>query len=308
MAITQQTESSTTASPSMHSLLSMSRLQPSVMRRAPSAPHLRLSASSSLPVLTRGQARVASHAALPRYEAPGPWALSCWPPAAYRQLPLARPLVSQPTPSMQHELAGLVFKPLPRLVATAPTPSDTARLARKAKCVPGPKVLRISGIHCDDLPDADKGMGAGTSDPYLTFLLVTDRGESSFARTRTIMNAPRDVTFPDVLELPVPMSLLKGFSKGTLIVRVWDDDSREDGEEGINADDLMGQNAYRLNCFLTRYRIEGNVDRATYAGVGSLYAFRVSFKYETFDPAVPVQPATAARDGRGARARPHTRA
>ena len=89
-----------------------------------------------------------------------------------------------------------------------------------------------------------------------------------------------DVRFPDVLEMPMPMSLLKGRCKGTLVVRVWDDDSQEDGNEGINADDLMGQNAYKLNCFLTPYQLVGHVDRATFDGIGNLYAFRVSFRYE----------------------------
>ena len=156
---------------------------------------------------------------------------------------------------------------------------------------PGPKVLRITDLCCEDLPDADKGMGGGTSDPYVTFLLVTDRGEKVCARTKTIMNAPRTVRFPDVIDLPVPMSLLKGYATGTLVVRVWDDDSVADGLEGINADDLMGQNAYKFNCRLTPYRLKGHIDRATYDGVGALYSFRVSFKYE----AVPEDdPATAA--------------
>lgn len=65
-----------------------------------------------------------------------------------------------------------------------------------------------------------------------------------------------------------------------ICTQVWDDDSVADGKEGVNSDDLMGQNAYNLNCFLCPYKLEGNVDRATFDGIGNLYAFRVSFKYE----------------------------
>jgi len=151
---------------------------------------------------------------------------------------------------------------------------------RRAKYAPGPKVLRISGITCEGLPDADKGMGAGTADPYLTFQLSTASGDRCEARTRTLQNAPRNVTFPDVLELPVPDALLRGKCNGTLVVNVWDDDSFDDGWEGVNEDDLMGYNAYPLNCRLRPYKLEGHVDRATFTGIGNLYAFRVSFRYD----------------------------
>ena len=198
----------------------------------------------------------------------------------------SRPL----TPSMQTEVSSITFNPrIPWTSSAAAVAAEAARQERRAKAAPGPKLLRITDIACEDLPDADKGMGAGGADPYLTFLLVTDRGEKEFARTKTIMNAPRNVAFPDVLEMAVPMSLLKGFAQGTLVVRVWDDDSVADGLEGVNADDLMGQNAYKLNCRLTPYRLAGHVDRATYDGVGALYAFRVSFKYEAI-PAPDPEP------------------
>ena len=158
------------------------------------------------------------------------------------------------------------------------------REIRKIKYGPGPKVLRISGIQCENLPDADKGMGGGTSDPFVVFELTTDQGDREEARTRTIMNAPRTVRFDEVLELPLPDKLMRGKCIGTLVVRVWDDDSVADGMEGVNANDLMGQNAYKLNCRLTPHKLEGHIDRATFAGMGGLYAFRVSFRYE----AIPV--------------------
>ena len=209
-----------------------------------------------------------------------------WLEHAMARAPPPRPL----TPLMQTELASIAFNPRMRFDATAArklAANEAAKLQRKAKHAPGPKMLRISGIACEDLPDSDKGMGGGTSDPYLTFYLVTDRGEKEFAKTATIMNAPRDVSFPDVIEMPLPMSLLKGYSVGTLVVKVWDDDSVADGQEGVNADDLMGQNACKLNCRLTPYKLEGHVDRATFSGVGSLYAFRVSFRYEAVPLAEP---------------------
>lgn len=146
----------------------------------------------------------------------GTWSASSLPAARY-------PLPVAPTERMRDEMSSLIFHPGPPdsvLQAKAKAEEDRLKALRRIKYAPGPKTLRISGIKCDDLPDADKGMGAGTSDPYLKFQLVTDRGEAITARTQTLMNAPRDVEFDDVLEMQVPMSLLKGFSKGKLIVQV----------------------------------------------------------------------------------------
>ena len=69
----------------------------------------------------------------------------------------------------------------------------------------------------------------------------------------------------------------------------WDDDSFDDGWEGVNQDDLMGYNAYQFNCRLRPYKLEGHIDRHTFSGIGNLYAFRVSFKYD----AVPAPDGTS---------------
>ena len=239
------------------------------MRLSPSANHLH-----GLHLLGRSPSLLAQ-----------PWWTATLPGTPGKPVPpLARP--QRPlTPFMQYEMSRIAFHD-PQLVkaateSAAASEAEERRAAmRRAKYTPGPKVLRISRIKCEDLPDADKGMGGGTADPYVTFKLSTDRGDRCEARTETLKNAPRDVRFPDVLDLPVPDLLLRGKCNGTLVVQVWDDDSFEDGQEGVNGDDLMGHNAYQFNCRLRPYKLEGYIDRATYSGIGSLYAFRVSFQYE----------------------------
>jgi len=199
------------------------------------------------------------------------------PPFARPQRPL--------TPFMQRELSSIAVKD-PHLVtasealAAATAAEERLKAFRRAKYSPGPKVLRISRIACEDLPDADKGMVGGTADPYVTFKLSTSIGDRCEARTQTLVNAPRDVEFPDVIEMPVPDMLLRGKCNGVLVAQVWDDDSFADGQEGVNQDDLMGYAEYQFNCRLRPYKLEGFVDRATFTGMGSMYSFRVSFKYE----------------------------
>ena len=197
--------------------------------------------------------------------------------------------VAQPkrslTPFMKYEIGSIAVKDPHQISALAASAAasnaEEQRAAlRRAKYAPGPKVLRISRVTCENLPDADKGMGGGSADPYLTFKLSTSMGDRCEGRTQTIKNAPRNVQFPDVIELLVPDGLLRGKCNGTLVVEVWDDDSFDDGHEGVNQDDLMGYNAYQFNCRTRPYKLEGRVDRATYKGVGHLYAFRVSFQYE----------------------------
>lgn len=258
------------------------------MRLAPSANHLQglhlLGKSASLPALPWWSAT------LPALKQPPSRLLASTRHFARPHDVPARPL----TPGMQRELSELIFplRPSPSVLAAAAAASEAARERerRKLKYAPGEKVLRISAIRCEDLPDADKGMGAGSSDPYLTFELVFDADDETghdFVRTRTIMNAPRTVRFPDVLEMPLSESLLTGKCNATLRVRVWDDDSIEEGQEGKNDDDLMGQYSFKFNCRLIPYKIEGHVDRMTFVGVGSLYSFRVSFRYEAVPKRAP---------------------
>ena len=73
-----------------------------------------------------------------------------------------------------------------------------------------------------DLPDFDKGMGEGSSDPFVVFTLEMDSGERTSVRTTTAHNA-RDARWAEeTLEIVVPTGLLRG----TLHVGVWDDDSQ----------------------------------------------------------------------------------
>ena len=266
---------------------SLSRLG-TPMRRTPSANHLHglrlLGKSESLPALPWWSANLP-----PPTKPLPPLASLGQTPYRYSAAMMAGGLGRPLTPAMQMEMARLRYKPpLYRSTAEAKAAEKAARLKaeKREKSRPGPKKFVISQISCEDLPDADKGMGGGTSDPFLTFELTTDLGHREQAKTKTIWNAPRDVSFPDVLEMPCPDQLLRGKCNATLIVRVWDDDSIEDGQENVGTNDLMGQNAYRFNCRLLPYKIEGFVDRQTFAGMAGMYAFRVSFRYD----AVPLPP------------------
>jgi len=139
-------------------------------------------------------------------------------------------------------------------------------------------VLRISAIEAFELPDADKGVGAGSSDPYLKFTLYFNERDFVTASTQTIMDAPRArVSFPDRLEIPLPDRFLAGKFGASikLVVVMWDDDSAGQGAEGVNADDPMGEFSMDLH----PARLNGKVDRATFDGIGGLNDFRASFKY-----------------------------
>ena len=180
------------------------------MRRTPSANHLHglrlLGKSESLPALPCGRRICRRRQALAAACVAGqtPYRYS----AAMLAGGLGRPL----TPAMQMEMARLRYKPpLYRSTAEAKAAEKAARLKaeKREKSRPGPKKFVISQISCEDLPDADKGMGGGTSDPFLTFELTTDLGHREQAKTKTIWNAPRDVSFPDVLEMPCPDQLLR---------------------------------------------------------------------------------------------------
>ena len=101
--------------------------------------------------------------------------------------------------------------------------------------------MRISCIWSDDLSDGDRGTGTGKSDPYAHFKLLLDDAKRTTAirRTETLHNAPSDVRFADVLELPMPKPLLTGFCKAELIVTVWHDDSVKEGSAGVSTSDLI---------------------------------------------------------------------
>ena len=66
---------------------------------------------------------------------------------------------------MDEELASLVFKQGLSAAELAALEAAKLRAMRKVQYAPGPKMLRISKIACDKLPDADKGVGGGSTQP-----------------------------------------------------------------------------------------------------------------------------------------------
>ena len=146
-------------------------------------------------------------------------------------------------------------------------------------------MLRISGIRADGLPDADKSVGGGGSDPYVKFTLETNlntgninTGSKFHARTNVIDNASRFVSFPDRLEIPLPehagRQLVSGACEARLRVAVWDDDSMDDG-----ADDLMGELTTDVRTPSFGAALRGSIVRATAGGVDGFYPFFLSFRY-----------------------------
>lgn len=112
----------------------------------------KLTSSRSLPILSRSLVF--------RDQPQGLWG----PMAA---LPPARPLPPR-TLEMTSELKSLVFGPTRRRAAAM---DDERRKAAKAQKAKPPEVLRIGGISVEGLPDADKGVGGGGTDPYVIFTL-----------------------------------------------------------------------------------------------------------------------------------------
>jgi hypothetical protein len=80
-----------------------------------------------------------------------------------------------------------------------------------------------------------------------------------------------------LLVLQVGVALASGFAKARVRAAIWDDDSQEDGREGVNADDAVGE---MKPVDLDRRTLQGAVDRATMVGAGGLHAFFFSFEYE----------------------------
>lgn len=82
--------------------------------------------------------------------------------------------------------------------------AEVSELARRAT-----KTIRVSGVEAHDLPDADKGMGDGSSDPYMVFRLceTTEAGDDCLlatARTTTIPNSRSSIYWDEELLLEVP--------------------------------------------------------------------------------------------------------
>ena len=75
----------------------------------------------------------------------------------------------------------------------------------------------------------------------------------------------------------LPVRLASGFAKARVRAAIWDDDSQEDGREGVNADDAVGE---MKPVDLDRRTLQGAVDRATMVGASGLHAFFFSFEYE----------------------------
>jgi hypothetical protein len=183
---------------------------------------------------------------------------------------------------MHRELAGLVYPPPP------PPPTAAAPVQRRApfdKDRP-PTVMRIRGIKAEGLPDADKTVGGGGSDPFVKFTLETNlntgninTGARFFAKTSTIFNAARTVVFPDVVEIHFPehagRDLMSGVCEARLRAAVWDDDTMDDDD----GDDLMGEMVTEVRTPYSGVELKGSVDRKVTGGVAGFYPFLFSFKY-----------------------------
>ena len=180
---------------------------------------------------------------------------------------------------MRTEIDAIIFRS--KLVAVKPP--SRALASRRAQTIP--THLQIRDIKVEGLPDADKGVGGGGSDPYCRFTIETNletgninTGTKFHVRTQTLFNVPRTVVFPEVLEIELPdhvgRGLVSGFCKARVRASIWDDDSTEDGAEGVNADDCVGELTTPMTPGLM-----GHVDRKTMKGNAELYAFLFSFRF-----------------------------
>ena len=149
-------------------------------------------------------------------------------------------------------------------------------MPRAAASPPG--ILRFCDIRGFSLPDADKKGNSGFSDPYVRFTVCMDGVPDVSVRSETVHNSRHPVWDADV-DLPVP----RNFSKGTLNVMVWDDDSFDDG---CNADDAMGK--------ITDLDVDtsgGSFIKIDLDGLNGLYSFKMSFAYEFILPPLPAEAA-----------------
>ena len=166
---------------------------------------------------------------------------------------------------------------------------DVAELEDTAKAAT--KTIRISAIEAHELPDFDKEMGGGCSDPYVTFHLEADAGAPSHVcacaipsvRTPTVENA-RSIRWAEVLELTVPGDLVAG----RLNMTIFDDDS-DQARVGApsSVPSRMGEQRardQRMGVLAMGIGPEGKiVDRATVISLAkSRYAFRMSFTVGSF--------------------------
>ena len=96
---------------------------------------------------------------------------------------------------------------LPASGATAA--SAMIMINRLKNFLPNSTCLRISNVAAWGVPDADTGMGEGSSDPYVRFTVKARDGKRYRARTSTIENGGRNIEWPDVIEIPVPRELAR---------------------------------------------------------------------------------------------------
>ena len=130
--------------------------------------------------------------------------------------------------------------------------------------------LIISNLAAWGVPDADSGMGEGTSDPYIVFKLHGHGGETCTRQTPTVWEGGRNVTWNDEVRISIP----SGFpiDGAVLEADVWDEDEKDE-------DDLMGKIKP-----LALKRDGGRCLRKNTAldviGHGKLYDFKLALAYE----------------------------
>ena len=130
------------------------------------------------------------------------------------------------------------------------------------------RVMFIAGVELFDIPDFDKGMGDGTSDPFVEFI-VEDEAGSSVARLCTpVIKNTRHAKWSENFLLEMPAQ----FTKGKLRVTAWDDNSTMAFATG-NEPEFMAQLTFDVDG--SGYRA---IDRATLAPNVNRFATKGSHK------------------------------
>ena len=129
----------------------------------------------------------------------------------------------------------------------------------------GDVVVTFTNVAAYGLPDADREMGGGSSDPYVVFAIRLG-GVTYSERTSTIKNG-RNVKWVEEVKVTVPRSTnVRDVNGAQLRVTVWDQD---DGD----ADDPIG------SCTEIIDSHGRGKEKRILNGVGKLYCFEVSFAY-----------------------------
>ena len=160
--------------------------------------------------------------------------------------------------------------------------------------------IRFTQIAAYGIPDADNGAGEGSSDPYVKFIIHCD-GRRYRGRTKTMMNADRNVLWEDACQISIPPDL--PLETSTLEVqaseprafprarshaqRLWTNHYFPQVWDQDDDDQLMGKIPKVARDGHTHLELdEAYFEQLDIQGHGKLYAFKVSFLYECYIPGV----------------------